>query len=218
MRNNKTILLIICTLLIIIGVFFSLSYQPDINKEESNTDVTENREERPSNQFRDIQLVFFNSDKTIAWYMNSSRVENYSDRNLLDMSIIEIDAHSGSSIDNLQIDNNILKKNTNTTFNEGDILYSIVAERSTYNTQSGHLDLLGPINIQKESILMKTDHLEWVEGDSLLSGSGGININSPDFNIKGEKMAANFSLNIITVTGNDNTQANITWEKGSESD
>lgn len=185
-------------IIIIIGISFSLRFKPDIN---NNFDIINSGEDitAPEDQFKDVEIIFYNSDASISWYLESDIISNYNQEKSLNLSSVRITAFQNE-------------------IEEGPILYYLTGDDLVYDIESGLINLFGPIEIIKDEIIFKTGNLKWQDRKDILSGSGGIIIESPDFLIKGENMEADLGFKNITINASEQERAFFTWEKGSGSD
>jgi len=196
--KNKTILMLIGVIIIIIGVFFSLRFQPEMN---NNSDLINSGEDTsaPEDQFTDVELVLYNSDASISWLLKSDKISNYNQEKLLSLLSVKITAFRNE-------------------IEESTILYYLTGDDLKYDLESGIINLTGPIDIIKDEIVFRTGHLQWQDRKDTLSGSGGIIIQAPDFLIKGENMEADLGLNNIIIDAQGQERAYFTWERGSDLD
>ncbi|MFP4015625.1 MAG: hypothetical protein ACLFUI_01215 [Halanaerobiales bacterium] len=248
--NRKNVFLIIGVVVIILGIYLSLSLPPTLENnqtEESNSgenstgqnptgqeNVKDNLE--PANQFKDAEFVFYNDDGSISWHLRSSIISNYSgdtDRNMLELSPIEVNARAsdvgkGNNSDNMNTRdnrnngddwNNIDNRNNGDTENtgSGEVLYQLSADNSLYDIYSGEMEINGPVSIVKDQLKMTAGRLNWQEGTDELSATGGIRIESPSFTMTGSKLQTDMALKHIIIKGNEEEQAYLSWEKGSDS-
>ncbi|MFP4662434.1 MAG: hypothetical protein ACLFPF_09595 [Halanaerobiales bacterium] len=221
--NRKNIILIAGVLVIIIGIYLSLALQPTLENDRMvDTDSANNNTGQdagqdnidqgnavPENQFRDAEFVFYNSDGSISWHLNSGVINNYSGRDILELSGVEINART-SDIDNGE----------NSNIDEivsGEMLYQLSADNSFYNIDSGKIEIRGPINIQKDQIKITTGKLDWQDGSNELTATGGIRIEAVTFTVTGSELTADLAINNIKINGSEEEQAFLSWEKGSDS-
>ena len=111
--KNKTILILTGIIIIITGIFFSLHYQPESLQDNPVNPAEENLE--PGDQFKNVQLVFFNSDGSISWHLDSESINNLTRQRVLELFPVNI-----------------------TAITEGEeVLYNLHAHNSYYNLDSG---------------------------------------------------------------------------------
>ncbi len=200
--DNKLIFLLVGVVIVIIGVSLSLNFQPGFDNNESIDTESDNSNLVADNQFKEAQFIFYNSDASVAWYLESSIINNYTQKNILELTSIEIDAKRDT-----------LKGNI---FN-GQLIYQLIANDALYNINTGQIEINGPINIVKDQIKVQTNKLNWQDGKSTLVATEGVSIESPYFSLKGEEMKADLALNDIVIKGKGKNQAFFTWPKGSDS-
>jgi LPS export ABC transporter protein LptC len=218
LRDKKTILFIITGLIIIIGIYFSLNYQPGTNQNSPALGQKQNspegqkqgkgqRDTIPDNQFKGAQLVFFNSDGSITLHLDSKLINNYSRKNHLNLSTVKIDvSETEVASDKDKID-----------LSGGKLLYTLTAVNSIYNTDTGVISLNGPVRIDKDKINLTAGQVIWQDKKDIISGTGGIKIESPSFIINGGSFRADLALNSLRITGKKGEQAAYIWKKGSGS-
>jgi len=194
--------LLVGVVIVIIGVSLSLNFQPGFDNNESIDTESDNSNLVADNQFKEAQFIFYNSDASVAWYLESSIINNYTQKNILELTSIEIDAKRDT-----------LKGNI---FN-GQLIYQLIANDALYNINTGQIEINGPINIVKDQIKVQTNKLNWQDGKSTLVATEGVSIESPYFSLKGEEMKADLALNDIVIKGKGKNQAFFTWPKGSDS-
>lgn len=203
--KNKAIFLLIGVIIIIIGVYFSLRYQPELNPGSDSIESGENNI-IPEDQFKDVQLFFYNSDGSIVWHLESELLNNYNQNRVLDLSPVQIAAVESSD-----------SRFNGENYSAEQVLYYLTASDSSYNIDSGIIGLAGPIEINKDEITFRAVNLTWQEGKDRISATGGVSIESPDFHIKGENLEGDIALDNVSISGKEE-QAFFTWKKGSDSD
>lgn len=192
--KNKTILILTGIIIIITGIFFSLHYQPESLQDNPVNPAEENLE--PGDQFKNVQLVFFNSDGSISWHLDSESINNLTRQRVLELYPVNI-----------------------TAITEGEeVLYNLHAHNSYYNLDSGLIQIAGPIEIIKDQLSFQAANISWQDGGDFLLATGGIYIHSPDFIIEGESLESDLSLNRVTIKGSTEKQAYFTWKDGSDQD
>ncbi|MFI5359584.1 MAG: LPS export ABC transporter periplasmic protein LptC [Halanaerobiales bacterium] len=192
--KNKTILILTGIIIIITGIFFSLHYQPESLQDNPVNPAEENLE--PGDQFKNVQLVFFNSDGSISWHLDSESINNLTRQRVLELFPVNI-----------------------TAITEGEeVLYNLHAHNSYYNLDSGLIQIAGPIEIIKDQLSFQAANISWQDGGDFLLATGGIYIHSPDFIIEGESLESDLSLNRVTIKGSTEKQAYFTWKDGSDQD
>lgn len=192
--KNKTILILTGIIIIITGIFFSLHYQPESLQDNPVNPAEENLE--PGDQFKNVQLVFFNSDGSISWHLDSESINNLTRQRVLELFPVNI-----------------------TAITEGEeVLYNLHAHNSYYNLDSGLIQIAGPIEIIKDQLSFQAANISWQDGGDFLLATGGIYIHSPDFIIEGESLESDLSLNRVTIKGSTEKQAYFIWKDGSDQD
>ena len=205
--HKKLIILLAGVIIIIIGVYLSLNLQPEFDNnvnQDSQGDLV-----IPENQFKEVQLVFYNSDGSISWHLESSIINNYTGRKILELSPVEIDA--------VKTLLNIDEDNRGDSSSSSQLIYQLEGRDSIYDINTGEIEINGPIKMTKDDIIFSTAKLKWQDGRDFLLGTGGVRIESPYFSIMGEELEADLALNNIVVNGKAEKQAFFTWEKGSDS-
>lgn len=192
--KNKTILILTGIIIIITGIFFSLHYQPESLQDNPVNPAEENLE--PGDQFKNVQLVFFNSDGSISWHLDSESINNLTRQRVLELFPVNITAIT----------------------EEEEVLYNLHAHNSYYNLDSGLIQIAGPIEIIKDQLSFQAANISWQDGGDFLLATGGIYIHSPDFIIEGESLESDLSLNRVTIKGSTEKQAYFTWKDGSDQD
>lgn len=192
--KNKTILILTGIIIIITGIFFSLHYQPESLQDNPVNPAEENLE--PGDQFKNVQLVFFNRDGSVSWHLDSESINNLTRQRVLELFPVNI-----------------------TAITEGEeVLYNLHAHNSYYNLDSGLIQIAGPIEIIKDQLSFQAANISWQDGGDFLLATGGIYIHSPDFIIEGESLESDLSLNRVTIKGSTEKQAYFTWKDGSDQD
>ncbi len=204
--------MLVGVVIVIIGVFLSLNFQPSfdnneiINTEPDNSNIVDN-------QFKEAQFIFYNSDASIAWHLESGIINNYTQKNILELTSIEIDARRTLKVEEVAENSDV---NSDIIFN-GQFIYQLIANDALYNIKTGQIEINGPINIVKDQIKFYTNKLNWQDGKGTLIATEGISIVAPYFSLRGEEMKADLALNDILITGKDKKQAFFSWPKGSGS-
>lgn len=193
--KNRTFYFLAGIIIIIIGIFFSLHYQPDLIPDNEIIDLEE-KNLLPEDQLKNVQLVFYNSDASVSWHLDSELINNYTQSQILELFPVNIAAVN----------------------EEGQLLYNMDASDTLYNLNSGIIELTGPIKIKKDQIIFQTAKINWQDGKDILSATGGIFIESPAFLIKGESLESDLTLNNVVITGKEGEQAYFTWKDGSDQD
>lgn len=135
--KNKTILILTGIIIIITGIFFSLHYQPESLQDNPVNPAEENLE--PGDQFKNVQLVFFNSDGSISWHLDSESINNLTRQRVLELFPVNI-----------------------TAITEGEeVLYNLHAHNSYYNLDSGLIQIAGPIEIIKDQLSFQAANISW---------------------------------------------------------
>lgn len=190
--NKKAILILTGIIIIFVGIFISLRYQPELIQNGPGELEEENL--LPGDQFKNVQLVFFNSDGSISWHLDSESINNFTRHRVLELFPVNITAITGQE----------------------EILYNLYARNSLYDLDSGLMEISGPIEIIKDQLSFQAARISWQDGKDFLLATGGIYIDSPDFIIEGESLETDLTLNRVIIKGTEERQAYLTWEDGSD--
>jgi hypothetical protein len=190
--KNRRILILLGLIIIIVGIYMSLHYQPE--RIQNKPGELEEDNLLPGDQFKNVQLVFFNSDASISWHLDSESINNFARQRVLELFPVNITALTA----------------------EEEILYKLYANNSLYELDSGLMEISGPIEIIKDQLNFQAARISWQDGGDLLLATGGIYIHSPDFIIEGDSLETDLSLNRITIMGGEGKQAYFTWKDGSD--
>ncbi len=190
--KNRRILILLGLIIIIVGIYMSLHYQPE--RIQNKPGELEEDNLLPGDQFKNVQLVFFNSDASISWHLDSESINNFARQRVLELFPVNITALTA----------------------EEEILYKLYANNSLYELDSGLMEISGPIEIIKDQLNFQAARISWQDGGDLLLATGGIYIHSHDFIIEGDSLETDLSLNRITIMGGERKQAYFTWKDGSD--
>lgn len=200
MENKKLVILIIISIIIITGIAFSLTYQPENSHRISDSGIKNDL--KPDNQIKNIKLTLFNSDRSISWQMESDEIKNYREDALLELKPIQISA-------NKERDQNYDEGEYNK--NGKNIIYTIMAKESIYQTTSGKININGPVRINKDKFALTSGQLTWQDGEDNIYGQEGVSISSPFFIINGEEFIADIALKKLTISGDEDEQVFLKW-------
>ena len=192
--KNKTILILTGIIVIITGIYLSLRYQP--GHLQDGPGVLEEEQLEPGDQFKNVQLVFFNSDASVSWHLESGSINNLARQRVLELFPVNITALTA----------------------EEELLYNLHALNSLYDLDSGQIQIAGPVEIIKDELSFQAANISWQDGGDFLLATGGIYIHSPDFIIEGESLESDLTLNRVTIKGSVEKQAHFTWKDGSDQD
>jgi len=181
---NKRLLLIII-LVLIGGIYFSFTYQRPGDFQDLSPEIF------PEEQFEDINITFFNLEKTISWEINSQRLERFEKEGLLVIQPVTINAMDQKE----------------------EQLYSVTASKGIYRSASCQLELTGPILLKKDKLELVTGWLKWQQNDNIISGGEGVSFNSPYFRLSGDHFTTKLEIESLTVYGRENEQAFFTWKE-----
>ncbi|MEJ6951243.1 LPS export ABC transporter periplasmic protein LptC [Natronospora cellulosivora (SeqCode)] len=207
MRDKKTLLLSFGLIIVIVGIFSSLFFYDNQTYLEESHIENDIDYMIPDNLFKDVELLFFNEDASIAWYIESAELKNYTKESFLELMDIEI-----SVLD--LIENDINKSYDFILASKVDSarkIYDLIAYDSRYDINEGRLELYGPIKIARDDLVFETSYISMQDGENLFYAKGGVSIQSTDFLLTGEKIEADLALNNITISGNEEEQVYLTW-------
>lgn len=215
--DKKLLLLSICLLIVVFGIFFSLLHQRDTYQtmegdyEELDMDV-----KRPDNFFRDVGLLFFNEEGTISWQLESAEIKGFSQESVLDLIGVEVNVLELKETDSINNENRISYSDISNSSNLKK-LYDLNASNANYRINEGMLELSGPIIINHDKVQLELGSLILEDGARNIFAEDGVKVKSSDFLIEGKTLEADFALRNITIEGDEDEQAYLSWEKGSDS-
>lgn len=216
--DKKLLLLGTCILIVVFGIFFSLFYQRDtyqsnvVDYEESDIDL-----QKPDNFFREVGLMFFNDQATISWQLESTEIKGFSRENILDLISVKVNVFEAKENDSFDNEDRITYSNLS---NSSKIkkLYDLNASEANYNINDGLLELSGPVIINRDNINLELGSVLLEDGAKSILAENGVRLKSPDYILKGSSLESDFALSDITIKGDNQEQAYLSWEKGSDSD
>lgn len=187
---KKKYMLLLIILIIIGGIYFSLTYHPVDNKVSSRNDGDQ---PLADNLLKEINLTLYNRDKSITWKLNSKEVANYSYDGMLNMDSVNISAYDKREKE----------------------VYTISAVQGRYLGTEGRLNLSGAVKLKGVNLELAADSLTWDKEKDVITGSGGLNIRTLYYQLRGSYFETDPSLQKVSVSGNADKQACLKWDEGS---
>lgn len=196
MIRNKFLILVIAIILILIISFWIILTERDAMEETEREETGE--QGRTSNALTNVETILYNNEDTARWEINSGEFFRYQDEDVVDLLELEIDV----------ID---MTQKTETR------LYTFNSPEGEYNNEKARLSLEGPVEIEKDQLLFTVGFLEWLQTENLVRGKKGVEIESPEIILRGDRFESDSSLESIKVSGNKEKRAHLYW-KGNENE
>ena len=194
--KNKKIIIALIVVVVVIGVWFSLSSPeegPQTDNKYNNTDSKEKK--LPDKELSEINFSIYNQNKTIKWNLDAENVKQFADKSLLKLNPIKIKVYN-------------IK-------NEKELLYTFQADRAKYLSDKGSLDIEGPVSIKRDKINLTLDNLNWQSEEDRITGDK-VKFSNPNYSLNGARFEANSKLNHLIFYGDEKSKASFAWEENSD--
>ncbi len=180
MKKQGLIIIIIILLVVGMGLLINKFYfsnsQPETNI--SDHSVQEKKDEA-STKLEQAAITLFSEDGTTKWELKAEEIKQFEDSSRV-----------------------ALQQITAEVYEQGSQLVSLTAAEGEADTKTGFLSLDGPITVQNEERMLKTDKLNWNEAKNQLTGRGNVVLEKPGVKITADSFITQMNLRKVRLKGN----------------